>query len=244
MGIDGITDSGSTVGLSISHSSTDLDGKGAGKSKNSIDTYTASLYGDKVTDAGYLEASLTYGISENDASRTIITSGLNRALSAKYDSEQISLKLGGGIPNQVGDGSTFVTPFGSFTGTVISSDQYTETSTTASDALRLRVAQDDVTSAMLSVGVKAHRVTDKGTPMFSIAVNQELGDSTIDSSNTFMGGGTAFNTSTAVEEMSATLGLGYSVGSDTTSLNIGYEAEADDNEYLSHYGSIKITSKF
>ena len=44
--------------------------------------------------------------------------------------------------------------------------------------------------------------------------------------------------------MSATLGVGYSVGSDTTSLNIGYEAEADDNEYLSHYGSIKITSKF
>ena len=244
MGIDGITDSGSTVGLSLSHSSTDLDGKGAGKSKNSIDTYTASIYADKVTDAGYLEASLTYGISENDTSRTIITSGLNRALSGKYDSEQISLKLGGGIPNEVGDGSTFVTPFGSITGTVISADQYTETSTTAADALRLKIAQDDVTSAMLSVGLKAHRVTDKGTPMFSIAVNQELGDSTVDSTNTFMGGGTAFNTTTNVEEMSATLGLGYSVGSDTTSLNIGYEAEADDNEYLSHYGSIKITSKF
>ena len=243
LGLDGVTDSGSVVGLSISASSTDLDGKGKGSSKNKVDSYTASLYTDKVTDAGYLEASLTYGISENSSSRSIKTSGIDRVYSAAFDSEQVSLKVGGGVPNDIGDGS-FITPFGSLTGTVVSTDHYTETSTTASDALRLKVSQDDVTSLMATVGVKAHKVTDKGTPMFSLALNQEFGDSSIDSQNTFTGGGVAINNSVAVEEMSATLGVGYSVGSDTTSLNIGYEAEADDNEYLSHYGSIKITSKF
>ena len=243
LGFDGVTDNGSVVGLSISASSTDLDGKGKGNSKNNVDSYTASLYTDKVTDRGYLEASLTYGINENSASRTVKTSGIDRTYSANFDSEQVSLKVGGGVPNDIGDGS-YVTPYGSLTGTVVSTDHYTEKSTIGSDSLRLKVSQDDVTSLMATVGVKAHKVTDKGTPMFSLAINQEFGDSTIDSQNTYTGGGVAINNSVAVEEMSATLGVGYSVGSDTTSLNIGYEAEADDNEYLSHYGSIKITSKF
>ena len=58
------------------------------------------------------------------------------------------------------------------------------------------------------------------------------------------GGGTAFKTSTNVEELSATLGLGYSFGNDMTSLNINYEANANDDDYLSHYGTVKIVSKF
>ena len=95
-----------------------------------------------------------------------------------------------------------------------------------------------------SLGIKAHKVTDKGTPMISLAVNNEFGDTEINSTNSYKGGGTAFKTSTDVEALSATLGLGYSFGNDLTSLNIGYEGEMDDNEYISHYGSLKIVSKF
>ena len=80
--------------------------------------------------------------------------------------------------------------------------------------------------------------------MISLAINSELGDTKINSTNTYQGGGTAFKTSTEVEELSGTLGLGYTYGSDLVSLDIGYEAEADDNDYLSHYGSVKIVSKF
>ena len=87
-------------------------------------------------------------------------------------------------------------------------------------------------------------VTDNGTPMISLSINNEFGDTTINSTNTYQGGGTAFNTSTDVEELSATLGLGYSFGNDMTSLNINYEANANDDDYLSHYGSVKIVSKF
>ena len=58
------------------------------------------------------------------------------------------------------------------------------------------------------------------------------------------GGGTAFNTSTDVEELSVTLGLGYSFGNDVSSVNIGYEANANEDDYLSHYGTVKIISKF
>ena len=87
-------------------------------------------------------------------------------------------------------------------------------------------------------------VTDKGTPMISLAVNNEFGDAQISSQNTYQGGGTKFKTSTEVEELSATLGLGYSFGNDVTSLNINYEANANEDDYLNQYGSVKIVAKF
>ena len=243
IGFDGMTDDGSTLGLSASYSTTDVDGKGTGKSKNSIDSITVSVYADKATENGYIEGSLTYGINDNTVSRLVNTAGLNRDYSADYDSNQISLKVGGGVPNEVAD-SMFVTPFASATATTISTDAYTEKSNVADDALRLRVEQDDINSLVASLGVKAHMVTDKGTPMISLAINNEFGDSEINSNNTYQGGGTKFKTTTEVEELSATLGLGYSFSNDVTSLNFNYEANTNDDEYVSHYGSIKIVAKF
>jgi uncharacterized protein with beta-barrel porin domain len=243
IGFDGMTDDGSTIGLSASYSTTDVEGKGTGKSKNSIDSYTVSAYADKATENGYLEGSLTYGINDNSASRIINVAGLNRAYSANYDSQQISLKVGGGVPQEVMDG-TFVTPFMSATATNINTDAYTEKSSLANDSLRLRVAQDDINSLVGTLGVKAHMVTDKGTPMISLAVNNEFGDNKISSQNTYQGGGTKFKTTSEVEELSATLGLGYSFGNDVTSLNINYEANVNDDEYVNQYGSVKIVAKF
>ena len=243
IGFDGMTEDGSTIGLSASFSTTDVDGKGTGKSKNAVDSYTVSAYADKATENGYIEGSLTFGINDNTSSRLVNTAGLSRTYAGSYDSEQISLKIGGGVPNEVKDG-TFVTPFASATGTIISTDAYTETSTTASDSLRLKIAQDDITSLVGTVGVKAHMVTDKGTPMISFAINNEFGDTEINSNNTYQGGGTAFKTSTDVEELSATLGLGYSFGNDVTSLDLNYEANANEDDYVGHYGSVKIVAKF
>ena len=242
IGFDGISDAGTTVGLSLSMANTDLDGKGAGKAKTDIDTYTASIYMDKATDVGYIEGSLTFGMSENATSRSITSAGLNRTLSGSYDSEQISLNIGVGMPNEVGMG--FVTPFASFTGTQIETDSYTEKSTVAADALRLKITQEDVSSMVGSIGVKYHAVTDKGTPMISLAINNEFGDTKLTSANTYTGATTVFNTSTELEEVSATLGLGYSFGNDYTSISLAYEADANNDDYTSHGGSIKIVGKF
>ena len=244
IGFDSLTENGSTVGLSASFSSTDVDGLGTGKALNNIDSYTVSIYADKATDYGYLEGSLTYGINENNSSRLVSVAGLNRVYKSVYDSSQFSLRLAAGMPTDIGDG-TFVTPFGSLQSSTISTDVYTETSTTTTDNLRLKVAQADSSSFVGSLGVKAHKVTDQGTPMISFAVNNDFGDDAIKSTNTYQGGGTSFITSTALEELSATLGLGYSFGSDDVLLvNIGYEVEWNDSEYTNQYGSIKIVSKF
>ena len=145
------------------------------------------------------------------------------------------------MQNKSGDSIIF---FGNITGTVIQTDSYTETSNTGSDNLRLNIAQDDVASIVGSLGFKAHKATNNGTAMISLAINNEFGDNTINSTNTYTGGGSAFETSTKVEELSATLGLGYSFGSDRTSLNLGFEVEANQNDYLSRYGTLKFVHKF
>jgi uncharacterized protein with beta-barrel porin domain len=242
IGFDGITDNGSVVGLSLSMTETDVDGKGTGKSKNNIDSYTASIYMDNSTDVGYVEGSLTIGLNENNTSRVVNVSSLDRTFKGDYESDQVSLKIGGGMPNEVGNG--FVTPFGSVTVTRIETDAYTETSTTANDALRLKVAQDDIDSAIGTLGLKYHSVLGGGIPMISLAINNEFGDNTISSVNTYQGGGSSFTTSTDVEELSASLGLGYSFSSDVASVEFAYEADANDDKYLSHYGSLKVVGKF
>ena len=243
IGLDGVTDDGMTIGVSVATANTDVDGKGTGKSTNSIDTYSASLYMDTATDNGYFEGSLSFGLSENSTSRKITSAGLNRTLTGSYDSNSISLNLAAGVPNEVGAG--YLTPFGSFTATVMDIDPYTEKSNVTNDALRLKVAQDDISSMVGTVGLKFHgEMSNGGMPMISLAINNEFGDSSINSTNTFQGGGTAFKTTTTVEELSATLGLGYSYGTDATSIEFAYEADANDDDYLSHYGSIKIVGKF
>ena len=243
MGFDVMTDSGSTLGLSASFSTTDVDGLGTGKATNSIDSYTVSVYTDRVTDNGYLEGSLTYGVNDNTGSRLVNVAGLNRVYTNTHDSTQLSMRLAAGSPNEISD-SFFITPYGSLTRTSFETDAYTEKSVTANDNLRLKIIKDDVTSMVGSIGVKAHKVTDNGVPMISFALNNEFGDTKINSTNTYMGGGTSFKTSTDIEELSATLGLGYSFGNDMTSLNINYEANANEDDYLSHYGTVKIVSKF
>jgi hypothetical protein len=125
IGFDGISDNGMTVGVSVATANTDVDGKGTGKSVNSIDTYSASLYMDRATDAGYVEGSLSFGVNENSISRRITSAGLNRTLSGSYDSQSLSLNLTAGVPNEFASGF-FLTPFGSFTATSMDVDAYTK----------------------------------------------------------------------------------------------------------------------
>ena len=243
IGFDGVSDNGMTIGLSLATANTDVDGKGTGNSTNSIDSYSASLYMDMATDSGYVEGSVTVGLNENTTSRSVTSAGLSRTYTGSYDSTSLSLNISAGAPNEVGNG--YLTPFGSLTVTNMDTDAYTETSTVASDALRLKLDQNEINSQVGTLGVKYHtEMGNGGIPMISLAINNEFGDKTIDSTNTYQGGGTAFKTTTAVEELSATLGLGYSYGSDSTSIELAYEADVNDDDYLSHYGSIKIVGKF
>jgi uncharacterized protein with beta-barrel porin domain len=246
LGVDGKVSDGVVLGISYANSKTDVDGKGTGKAKNDIKTNAGSLYADYTTKDGYVEGSITYGQSDNKGSRILNTGGLNRTYKSDYDSEQYSFRLSGGVPINLGAGA-FFTPFAGATISQIKTDAYTETSTTANDALRLRVSQDTVDSQVGTIGVKYHQAIKDGkttfTPEVKLAVNQEFGDDTITSTNTYQGGGASFKNSTAIEKTSATAGVGLNITSDNVSFNIGYEADARE-KYLGHSAQAKITAKF
>ena len=246
VGFDGKIDGGAVIGISYARSEADVDGKGTGRAKNDIKTDSVSLYADYATKDGYIEGSITYGKSDNKGSRVINTGGLSNTYTSNSDSEQYSFRLSGGIPQSLGGGA-FFTPFAAATISQIKADAYTESSTTANDALRLRVAQDTVDSQVGTVGVKFHQAIKDGkttfTPEVKLAVNQEFGDDTITTTNTYQGGGTSFKNSTAIEKTSATAGVGLNISSDNVSFNIGYEADVRD-KYLGHSAQAKITAKF
>lgn len=247
IGFDTKVPGGAVVGISYAHSEADVDGKGAGRAKNDIKTDSVSLYADYATKDGYVEGSITYGKSDNNGSRVVnAVADIPKSYKSNYDSEQYSFRLSGGIPQSLGGGA-FITPFAAATISQIKADAYTETSTTANDSLRLRVAQDTVDSQVGSVGVKFHQAIKDGkttfTPEVKLAINQEFGDGNITTTNTYQGGGASFKNSTAIEKTSATAGLGVNISSDNLSFNIGYEADVKD-KYLGHSAQAKLTAKF
>jgi outer membrane autotransporter protein len=246
LGIDGKVSDGVVLGISYANSKTDVDGKGTGKAKNDIKTNSGSIYADYTTKDGYVEGSITYGQSDNKGSRILNTGGLDRTYKSDYDSEQYSFRLAGGVPINLGAGA-FFTPFAGAKICQIKTEAYTETSTTANDSFRLRVAQDTIDSQVGTIGIKYHQAIKDGkttfTPEVKLAVNQEFGDDTITSTNTYQGGGTSFKNSTAIEKTSATAGVGLNISSDNVSFNIGYEADVRD-KYLGHSAQAKITAKF
>ena len=246
IGFDTKVPGGAVIGISYAHSEADVDGKGTGRAKNDIKTDSVSLYADYATKDGYVEGSITYGKSDNKGSRVINTGGLSNTYTSNSDSEQYSFRLSGGIPQSLGGGA-FFTPFAAATISQIKADAYTETSTTANDTLRLRVAQDTVDSQVGTIGIKYHQAIKDGkttfTPEVKLAVNQEFGDDNITTTNTYQGGGASFKNSTAIEKTSATAGVGLNISSDNVSFNIGYEADVRD-KYLGHSAQAKITAKF
>jgi len=249
IGSDAINANGDLVGLSVSYSNSNVDGKGTGKAKNKIESYLASIYTEKLSEKGYVEGSLSVGYNENKTSRIINTSGLNRALSGDYDSMQASFKVAAGRTNELGDSTdgykSYVTPFISLAGSLISTDAYTETSSSTIDNLRLKIEQEDYTSLVGSIGIKAFKEAEKGTAIVSFSIDNEFGDQNIVAKNTYQGGaGSSFNTSTEVDDLSGKFGLGYSIGTGLTSFNIGYQTEFNTDDYISHTGTINFRSKF
>ena len=246
IGFDTKVANASVIGISYANSSTDVGGKGTGKSNNDIKTDALSLYTDFATANGYVEGSITYGQSENKGSRIINTAGLNRTYSSDYDSEQYSFRISGGMPQDVGNGM-FVTPYAGATISQIKADAYTERSNTVGDALRLRIAQDTVDSQVGTLGIKVHKAFKNNgvvtTPEFKLAVSQEFGDDKITSTNTYQGGGASFKNSTDIEQTSGTIGLGVNVVSDAVTFNIGYEADVRE-KYLGHSAQAKLSVKF
>ena len=226
--------SGDLMGLSVSYSDADVDGKSASVSHTDSTAVQASVYGTYNKSTDWM---IGYALANNDTSRTINLGGLSRTASGSYDSGIMSAKIG----------HTFATS-GEFTPKVdaswtrVDNDGYTET---GADNLGLIVADSDHDVVTLRAGGEmAHKVSN-GTARFSVMGGYDVVNDNVVSTATFIGGGSSFTTTGAdADKVSLQLGLGYdSVVSDdsTVSLDLNADLRAD---YDSMSGSLTYKSKF
>ena len=115
-----------TVGASFAYAATDLSDKGS-RSGNStkIDSYVGSLYSTYQGNPWFVDASASFGRHNNHSTRVVQIGAVNERPTADYWSTQYSAKVAAGYPINLK--GTVVTPSAGITGTILSTDAYSET---------------------------------------------------------------------------------------------------------------------
>lgn len=229
--------SGDLIGLSVSYSNVDVDGKSATASKTDAASTQAAVYGTygKATDW-----MVGYAIGSNDTSRTINFGGLNSTAKGSYDSDIFSSKVG-----HTFDASGSFTPKADLSWTRIMNGSYTETGA-GNLGLVVGSSTNDIVTARVGVEFAQHNESN-GTvtiPRFSVMAGYDLVNDGAESSVSYIGGGTAFTTKAAApEKVSLDLGFGVDHVSDDSTVSLNFNANLRD-AYESMTGDITFKSKF
>ena len=229
--------SGDLLGLSVSYSAVDVDGKSATASKTDATSTQAAVYGTygKATDW-----MVGYALGSNDTSRTINFGGLNSTAKGSYDSDIFSSKIG-----HTFDASGSFTPKADLAWTHIMNGSYTETGA-GNLGLVVGSSTNDIVTARMGVEFAQHNESNGAVtiPRFSVMAGYDLVNDGAESSVSYIGGGTAFTTKAAApEKVSLDLGFGVDHVSDDSTVSVDFNANLRD-AYDSMTGSITLKSKF
>ena len=232
--------SGSTLGLSLSYSDTDVDGKSAAASHTDTTATQASLYGNN----GSIDWMMGYASADNDTKRTINFGGLNRTATGNYGSDIIMAKAGNSFDSIEAGGFT-LTPKADLSWTHISNAGYTET---GANDLNLIVgsSSNDVVTARAGAEF-AQRIENNGSvtiPRVSVMAGYDLVNDRAETTSTFTGGGSAFTTQ-GIDPEKASLALGFGVDhvSDDSTASFDFNADIKDG-YSNNTASLTFKSKF
>jgi outer membrane autotransporter protein len=229
----------SIVGLSFSYADTDVDGRGAGRSKSDIGSYQLTAYGDYTAKDYYIEALVGYAYNDIDTSRIITAT--SETAKGDAESNQFMLSVTGGMPMKAGHNSYF-TPSVGLNLTHVDNKSYTET---GAGALNLAIKPEDITIAKVVLGGRYHATVKSADGIFTPELRARLlydmaGDDG-SSSNTFTGGGAAFNNNGLdVVEFSTNIGAGmaYTPSFDqgmTLSMNYDWETKTNYNGHSANF---------
>ena len=232
---------GSTLGLSLSYSDTDVDGKSAAASHTDTTAAQVSVYGNNGEQTDWM---IAYASADNDTKRTINFGGLNRTAAGNYNSDIIMAKAGHSFTSTKMGGFT-LTPKADLSWTHISNDGYTETGATD---LNLIVASstNDVVTARAGAEF-AQRFESNGAvtiPRVSIMGGYDLKNDRAETTSTFTGGGSSFTTQ-GIDPEKASLALGFGVDhvSDDSTASFDFNADIKDG-YSNNTASLTLKSKF
>jgi outer membrane autotransporter protein len=245
LGADTRLNAHTVVGLSFSYADTDVDGKGAGRSRSEISSYQLTAYADYTEKDWYVEGLVGYALNDMDTSRDIAVT--NVKAKGETESDQFMIGLTAGMPTQISPG-TYFTPTLGLNITHVVNEAYTET---GAGVLNLRVDPEDITIAKASLGGRFHTMIKNAdgvfTPEFRARLLYDMAGDDGSSSNTFTGGGAAFNVKGLdVVEFATSVGagLGYTPSFDTgMHLSVNYDAELKEN-FTGHSANFTLKYAF
>ena len=202
----------SIAGLSFSYADTDIDGKGAGQAHSDIKSYQLTAYADYTEKDWYVEGLVGYAHNDMDTSRDITAT--NAKAKGDTKSGQYMVSVNAGMPMKVDEqelSGAYFTPTLGLNSIHVDIQDYTET---GAGALNLRVSPEDITIAKASLGGRLHtNVKNSGgifVPELRAKLLYDMAGDDGSSSNTFTGGGAAFNVDgQSVAQFATAVGVGF-----------------------------------
>jgi outer membrane autotransporter protein len=227
------TKSDDLFGFSMSYADANVDGKSASVSHTDSTAVQASVYGtyNKATDW-----MVGYALADNDTSRTVNFNSLNRTAAGKYDSGIMSAKIG-----HTFESTGSFAPKVDASWTHVENEGYTET---GANNLGLVVGDSDHDVITLRAGGEYSSTVNAGTTRFSVMGGYDVVNDNVETTSTFIGGGSTFTTKGAdPEKVSLQLGFGYDLVSDDSTVSIDLGTDIRD-AYDNTTASITLKSKF
>jgi len=234
---------GVTTGASFSYAQSSVDSKSVSNASTDINSYIGTLYGSKVMDDGlFINGQLGFGYNDYETERTV--SGVGQA---KGDTNgwQATAKVEAGKDFAM-DAIT-LTPLASLQYTYVDIDGYTET---GAGGANLTVNPDAMSTVDAAVGGQiayAYPLRNGGSlvPSAHAKYVYRMGDTALDTTSRFTGGGAAFSTGgVKADRSSVNLGAGLlltTVGG--TDLSLNYDADIRSN-LIGHSGQVKARWAF
>ncbi len=233
-------------GLAFAYGDTEVDSKSISNAQTEVDSYQLSLYGEYDFDERtYINGQIGYVWAENDTTRN--PGGVSTlTASGDYDSDMFTANVEVGRDFMTAR-DTRVTPKFLVNYAHYSADGYTET---GAGGANLTVDTDDMDLFEVGVGVDAswtHQNADGSylQPVLRAGVRHDLIGDEFEGTNTFTGGGTAFQVQ-GFDPAQTTFNVGgdlvyYSTTNWELSASYDFELKSD---YDSHTGRLKAAYKF
>ncbi|WP_225422460.1 autotransporter family protein [Pseudomonas huaxiensis] len=218
VGADGKLNDQLTLGLAYSFINTDVNGKSGNKTE--VDSHAFTLYGGYELGNYFVDASLTYGVNDNDSKRSIA----GTQAKASYDSDLLGLNLVGGYTWKISP-QILVEPRLAARYSQVNIDGYREKGSSA--ALKVEDQRYEAIELGAGVRVAGSYALGAGTlePQVKLMAYHDFAADQSSSTSTFLLGNTPFVTTGAKavrNSYEAGIGTDYKLGAVTLGVNYDY----------------------
>lgn len=239
-----------TLGVALSYANTNVDSDNSNSTNTDIDSFQVALYGDfDVDDRTYVSGQVGYIWGNNDTTRHNVGGIAGLTANGDFDSNQFNVRAEVGRDFMAGGSASGMklTPKLLADYTYYNADDYTET---GAGGANLTVDQDSLNVFNVGVGADASWIVKHSNgaycePALHAAVRYDLADDDVQATNTFAGGGNAFQTD-GLNPARTTLDLGAGVTYHATTnwdLKAEYNFEGKQ-DFTSHSALLKAGYKF